>query len=319
MSKKKKTVKMKNKILQTMMDKFVKTINTEIIYNDNYSNLIIRFIIKRNYKEKQNDLIEFLTYCNLMKKSTFYNTEYHLVLSGSIDQYKDMIRNCYNLNNIFMREILNILYETSDSNWTEFIDSNILDKSKFINEFEVNESIFTNQFIYIRDFYKDTCKNIFNKLNGLFTYRDIFDLIKLNITLSAYTDDVYDNKEIIQFINVYEKETLNTISYHTTITNLTRISLTANQLIRFVIINAKGESSNIFFDDLSKFIDYNLKPDNRDSLTWNKDGIFNYQVVEKDTTQYVNVDEALGDIIEEEYQINETEEGDLVYDEKHFL
>jgi len=46
--------------------------------------------------------------------------------------------------------------------------------------------------------------------------------------------------------------------------------------------------------------------------------INNYLVEEKDETSYI-IDEAIGDIIEEEFKIEEDEEGNLKYDEKNFL
>ncbi len=275
---------MKNK-LKKKIEKTVKKVSgglySEVIYkyeiiedqhHKDHTNFVIRFIFSSH--KFLDELIELIMTSNHLNKTmTKYKDEYHIVIGGEIRYFTQLIKNASNTNNIFFKQIIGLLYYLDKSNFEEFLINNIMHESKFIEL--PNDPVFKPlETIYI---HIDDIEYIYNRLNGLFSYRQL-----LNLTNISYFNDDYEEKRTIYSISEYIQEHMNYDS---------------NSYIKSTL----EKHLSPIIGNLEQYI------------------IGNYSVELKDETAYIQVDEGIGEIIEEEFKIEEDEEGNLKYNEKNFL
>jgi len=270
------------KKLKSKIEKTIKKISgglfSEVIYKyepiENkpweHTNFIIRFIFSSN--KFIEGLIEFLIKSNNLNKAMMkYKEEYHIIIGGELKYFIQLIKNTSNTNNKFFKETIGLLYYLDKNNFKEFINNNIMSESRFIET--PNSPVFKP--LEIDGIYLDDIEYIYNKLNGLLSYRELFDLIIISF------QDAYN----------YECKTYNMSKF----------------------IRGYDFSSHVYIEEILK---EHLEP-----IIGNLDQykIDNYFVELKDEKKYISVDEPMGNMIEEEFQIKENENGDLQYNKDNFI
>ena len=272
--------KLKSKIEKTIK-KLSGGLYSEVIYKYEtiedqhhweHTNFVIRFIFSSH--KFLDELIEFIMTSNHLNKAmTKYKDEYHIVIGGEIKHFIQLIKNASNTNNTFFKQIIGLLYYLDKSNFEEFINNNIMHESKFV---ETPNSSISKQFelLQIDGIHLDDIEYIYNKLNGLLSYREL-----LNLTIISYPDSFYEHKR-----RIYNMSEL-------------RNHCSSNSYIK-------------------EILEEHLEP-----IIGNLDQykIDNYFVELKDERNYIKVDEPIGEVVEEEFKIEEDEEGNLKYNEKNYL
>ncbi len=269
------------KKLKSKIEKTIKKISgglfSEVIYKyepiENkpweHTNFVIRFIFSSN--KFIEDLIEFLIKSNNLNKAMFkYKNEYHIIIAGQIQHFIQLIKNTSNTNNKFFKETIGLLYYLDKNNLTEFINNNIMSESRFIET--PNSPLFRP--LEIDGIYLDDILYIYNKLNGLLSYRELFDLV--------------------------------IISYQEPLPECQSQIYTMNEFIR-------GYNFNSYIEEILR---EHLEPI-VGSLDIYK--IDNYFVELKNEKKYIEVDEPMGNVVEEEFEIKENEDGNLEYNKDNFI
>ncbi|MCK9308812.1 MAG: hypothetical protein M0P99_00890 [Candidatus Cloacimonetes bacterium] len=273
------------KKLKSKIEKTIKKLSgglfSEVIYKyepiENksweHTNFIIRFIFSSN--KFIEDLIEFLIKSNNLNKAMMkYKEEYHIIIGGELRHFIQLIKNTSNTNNKFFKETIGLLYYLDKNNFEEFINNNIMSESRFIET--PNSPIFKP--LEIDAVHLDDIEYMYNKLNGLLSYRELLDL-----TLISYFDTSH---------GFYENKFR---------------SYSMNEFIR------NHDGWNSFIKEILK---EHLEP-----IIGNLDQykIDNYFVELKDEKKYISVDEPMGNVVEEEFEIKENEDGNLEYNKDNFI
>jgi len=275
---------MKNK-LKKKIEKTIKKVSgglySEVIYKyetieDDYhwehTNFVIRFIFSSH--KFLDELIEFIMTSNHLNKAmTKYKDEYHIVVGGEIKHFVQLIKNASNTNNTFFKQTIGLLYYLDKSNFEEFLINNIMHESKFIEC--PNGPVFKP--LEIKGIHIDDIEYMYNRLNGLLSYRQL-----LNLTNISYFDDNYEKKRNIYSISEFIQEHMNYDS---------------NSYIKSTL----EKHLSPIIGDLEQYT------------------IGNYSVELKDETAYIQIDEGIGEIIEEEFKIKEDEDGNLEYNKDNYL
>jgi len=277
-------IRMKNK-LKSKIEKTVKRLSgglfSEVIYKyepiENksweHTNFIIRFIFSSN--KFIEDLIEFLIKSNNLNKAMMkYKEEYHIIIGGELKHFIQLIKNTSNTNNKFFKETIGLLYYLNKNNFEEFINNNIMSESRFIEtpNSSVSKSL---ELLQIDGICLDDIEYMYNKLNGLLSYRELLDL-----TIISYPDSFCEHKYKICNMSKFIRGYIHCNSY------------------------------------MEEILKEHLEPviGNLDQYK-----IDNYFVELKDEKKYISVDEPMGNVIEEEFQIKEDENGDLQYNKDNFI
>ena len=232
---------------------------------------------------KDTDIIKLLEICTIFNGSISIKDDkdnYYLLLSGSISDYKKIIK-CSSINNEITQSIIESLYQTNSLYFEDMFD--IMDKTLFVDddniELKYRALVLEYGTLYevtpIKHIYERVCKYGFT-MNDVLTCASIL-----------YQNDYDENEK-----NIYK----------------------------------------VFFNNLYD----EIKPFNNNDCDYIKEELIKkypqikwflkpfYKRIEEDQESYDEIDEAIGDIEEETFEVKkeliyEDEDGELHYDEANFL
>ena len=179
-----------------------------------FSNIIMYLTIP-DTNDYNKELLEIALSSRLSIKTAEEKDTIHVLISGSIYEYKNLIRNTNNQNNRLIKEIITLLYQTNSCFFKDFIEFGIMNERRF-NNF-TDDSTYTN-FEYIRDINMDivnlddinfntnkSYSKIINEVISKFKYEDLLDL--LNITINFKNITRKSLNELLDFgFYIYESD-----------------------------------------------------------------------------------------------------------------
>ena len=161
-----------------------------------FSNIIMHLTIP-DTNDYNKELLEIALSSRLSIKTAEEKDTIHVLISGSIYEYKNLIRNTNNQNNRLIKEIITLLYQTNSCFFKDFIEFGIMNERRF-NNF-TDDSTYTN-FEYIRDINMDivnlddinfntnkSYNKIINEIISKFKYEDLLDLSNITINFKNIT------------------------------------------------------------------------------------------------------------------------------------
>lgn len=139
-----------------------------------HSNLVIVINIHEN---NINTISDFLSNkVNLKTEMTKSDDEYILIVGGTITDYKDMIRNIFDLNNSVCQLIFDCLYQLDKSLFTDFIKDDIMKEDMFVFETEIEqlEKIENSDIVHI-----DNIMDLYSAVEGKIQLRRLMKFINV--------------------------------------------------------------------------------------------------------------------------------------------
>ena len=151
-----------------------------------HSNLVIVINIFGN---NINSIIEFLANKGSLKTEiTKDDDEYIIIIGGSIDEYKDLIRNIPDLNNNVIQLVFECLYQLDYHLFNDFITDGIMNRDLFVFETELE---YTNTIDgYSGIIHIDPILDLYNSISGKIPLRRLCKFI--NVTLFHNSMCLYD-------------------------------------------------------------------------------------------------------------------------------
>lgn len=179
-----------------------------------FSNVILYLTIP-DTNDYNKELLEITISSRLCIKTSQEKDTIHVLIGGSIYEYKNLIRNTNNQNNRLIKEIITLLYQTNSCFFKDFIEFGVMNERRF-NNF-TDDSTYTN-FEYIRDNNMDivnlddinfstnkSYNKIINEIISKFKYEDLLDLLNITINFKNIT-----RKSLIELLNfgfyIYETD-----------------------------------------------------------------------------------------------------------------
>ena len=190
-----------NTIYSEMVYKYEKDIEDISIHN----NLIIRFIISKD-TETLMELLKFLLTEPLINIHVVeLDTQLHVLLGGQTYDFERLITNS-DPTNKFFKELIGLLYYTNQSTYISLIANDVMNADNFVN-YPNNERLKLTFKMATKnenhtDIIIDDIDYIYNKLNGLFSYKVLTNFAKVSFvdindgepyTMSIKTAYKYDH------------------------------------------------------------------------------------------------------------------------------
>ena len=218
-----------------------------------------------------------------------YNAEeklYYLLISGSIKEYKDCIRNI-DISNSIGQCMIETLYLTNACYFEDFIIDRIMDKTSFnyYDNIEFKYISGLSEECNITIYEISPVHEILNRVQAYgFNIEDVINSSRIIFTGNEYTVPV-----IWKFLEFYK------------INKNVKCDKNSAEFYDYV----EDQLDNMI-DDIGKYT------------------IPKYKRIEQDMSEYDSIDEPLDEVIENSYKkpedlIHEDENGDIIYDEENFI
>lgn len=151
-----------------------------------HSNIVTYYIIPSDNSDMVRDMTEVLSLCRYLNTNIkVVDSDYHLLIGGSIRGYKHLFRWIENPANTILACIENNLYTCSDKEYyVDFIEAGIMDENKFVNSM-INDCIGIEPTDKDKDYISvwniDPFDNVYEQVKGIFSKSDILDMVTVTV------------------------------------------------------------------------------------------------------------------------------------------